>query len=140
MSKMPPRSENCATSATIPTRSKPLRAIVPLAIAGHSWTAVATASGPAASETRTALPLVAGLPETVGKMPAGELRDALQTLVETAQGDAERLPLTDRADGSMACCHRAIAVAIVLGPLTVSLNALSIVGILLVALVMRSWL
>lgn len=32
-----------------------------------------------------------------------------------------------------------IAVAMVLGPLTVSLNALSLVGILLVALVMRSW-
>jgi hypothetical protein len=32
-----------------------------------------------------------------------------------------------------------IAVAFVIGPLTLSLNALSIVGILLVALVMRSW-
>lgn len=32
-----------------------------------------------------------------------------------------------------------IAVAFVLGPLTLSLNALSIVGVLLVALVMRSW-
>jgi hypothetical protein len=32
-----------------------------------------------------------------------------------------------------------IAVAFVLGPLTLSLNALSLVGILLVALVMRSW-
>jgi hypothetical protein len=32
-----------------------------------------------------------------------------------------------------------IAIAIVLGPLTLSLNALSLVGILLVALVMRSW-
>lgn len=33
-----------------------------------------------------------------------------------------------------------IAVAFVIGPLTISLNALSLVGILLVALVMRSWL
>ena len=32
-----------------------------------------------------------------------------------------------------------IAVAFVLGPLTINLNALSIVGILLVALVVRSW-
>lgn len=32
-----------------------------------------------------------------------------------------------------------IAVAFVLGPLTLSLNALSMVGVLLVALVMRSW-
>ncbi|NJD11289.1 MAG: hypothetical protein FIB01_12930 [Gemmatimonadetes bacterium] len=32
-----------------------------------------------------------------------------------------------------------IAVAFVIGPLTVSLNVLSIVAILLVALVMRSW-
>ncbi|HUF51332.1 MAG TPA: hypothetical protein VMN60_10885 [Longimicrobiales bacterium] len=32
-----------------------------------------------------------------------------------------------------------IAVALVLGPLTLSLNALSLIGILLVALVMRSW-
>jgi len=32
-----------------------------------------------------------------------------------------------------------IAVAFVLGPLTLSLNALTLVGILLVALVMRSW-
>jgi hypothetical protein len=32
-----------------------------------------------------------------------------------------------------------IAVAIVLGPLTINLNALSLVGILMVALVMRSW-
>jgi hypothetical protein len=32
-----------------------------------------------------------------------------------------------------------IAVAFVLGPLTLSVNALSLVGILLVALVMRSW-
>jgi hypothetical protein len=32
-----------------------------------------------------------------------------------------------------------IAVAFVVGPLTLSLNALSLVGILLVALVMRSW-
>lgn len=32
-----------------------------------------------------------------------------------------------------------IAVAFVVGPLTLSLNALSIVGVLLVALVMRSW-
>ena len=32
-----------------------------------------------------------------------------------------------------------IAVALVLGPLTLSLNALSLVGILLVGLVMRSW-
>jgi hypothetical protein len=32
-----------------------------------------------------------------------------------------------------------IAVAFVIGPLTLSLNALSIVGVLLVALVMRSW-
>jgi hypothetical protein len=32
-----------------------------------------------------------------------------------------------------------IAIAFVIGPLTLSLNALSIVGILLVALVMRSW-
>jgi hypothetical protein len=30
-------------------------------------------------------------------------------------------------------------VALVIGPLTLSLNALSIVGVLLVALVMRSW-
>lgn len=33
-----------------------------------------------------------------------------------------------------------IAVALVVGPLTINLNALSLVGILLVALVMRSWL
>jgi hypothetical protein len=32
-----------------------------------------------------------------------------------------------------------IAVAFVLGPLTLSLNALSLVGVLLVALLMRSW-
>jgi hypothetical protein len=32
-----------------------------------------------------------------------------------------------------------IAIAFVLGPLTLSLNALSLVGVLLVALVMRSW-
>jgi hypothetical protein len=32
-----------------------------------------------------------------------------------------------------------IAVAFVLGPLTLSLNALTLVGILLVVLVMRSW-
>lgn len=32
-----------------------------------------------------------------------------------------------------------IAVAFVIGPLTINLNALSLVGILLVALVMRSW-
>jgi hypothetical protein len=32
-----------------------------------------------------------------------------------------------------------IAVALVIGPLTLSLNALSLVGVLLVALVMRSW-
>ncbi len=32
-----------------------------------------------------------------------------------------------------------IAVAFVIGPLTVNLNALSLVGILLVGLVMRSW-
>jgi hypothetical protein len=32
-----------------------------------------------------------------------------------------------------------IAIAIVLGPLTLSVNALTLVGILLVALVMRSW-
>jgi len=32
-----------------------------------------------------------------------------------------------------------IAVAFVLGPLTINLNILSLVGILLVALVMRSW-
>jgi hypothetical protein len=33
-----------------------------------------------------------------------------------------------------------IAIAFVLGPLTINLNALSLVGILMVALVMRSWL
>jgi hypothetical protein len=33
-----------------------------------------------------------------------------------------------------------IAVAFVLGPLTINLNALSLVGILIVALIMRSWL
>ena len=33
-----------------------------------------------------------------------------------------------------------IAVAMVIGPLTLNLNALSVIGILLVALVMRSWL
>lgn len=33
-----------------------------------------------------------------------------------------------------------IAVAFVIGPLTINLNALSLVGILLVALVVRSWL
>ncbi len=33
-----------------------------------------------------------------------------------------------------------LAVAFVLGPLTINLNALSLVGILLVALVVRSWL
>ncbi|MGQ0562804.1 MAG: hypothetical protein ACT443_13130 [Gemmatimonadota bacterium] len=32
-----------------------------------------------------------------------------------------------------------IAVAFVIGPLTINLNVLSLVGILLVALVMRSW-
>lgn len=32
-----------------------------------------------------------------------------------------------------------IAVAFVIGPLTINLNALSLVGILLVAFVMRSW-
>jgi hypothetical protein len=32
-----------------------------------------------------------------------------------------------------------IAVAMVVGPLTLSVNALSLVGVLLVALVMRSW-
>jgi hypothetical protein len=32
-----------------------------------------------------------------------------------------------------------IAVAFVIGPLTLSINALSLVGVLLVALVMRSW-
>ena len=32
-----------------------------------------------------------------------------------------------------------IAVAFVIGPLTISLNALSLVGVLLVGLVMRSW-
>lgn len=32
-----------------------------------------------------------------------------------------------------------IAVAFVIGPLTINLNALSLVGILLVALVVRSW-
>lgn len=32
-----------------------------------------------------------------------------------------------------------IAIAVVLGPLTLSLNALSLVGVLLVALLMRSW-
>jgi hypothetical protein len=32
-----------------------------------------------------------------------------------------------------------IAVAFVIGPLTLSVNALTVVGILLVALVMRSW-
>jgi hypothetical protein len=32
-----------------------------------------------------------------------------------------------------------IAIAIVVGPLTLSINALSLVGVLLVALVMRSW-
>lgn len=32
-----------------------------------------------------------------------------------------------------------VAIAIVVGPLVLSLNALSLVGILLVALVMRSW-
>ena len=32
-----------------------------------------------------------------------------------------------------------IAVAFVIGPLSVSLNALSVVGILLVGLIMRSW-
>jgi hypothetical protein len=32
-----------------------------------------------------------------------------------------------------------IAVAFVIGPLTINLNALSLVGILMVALVMRSW-
>jgi hypothetical protein len=33
-----------------------------------------------------------------------------------------------------------IAVAFVLGPLTINLNALSLVGILIIALIMRSWL
>jgi hypothetical protein len=32
-----------------------------------------------------------------------------------------------------------IAVALVIGPLTLSVNALTLVGVLLVALVMRSW-
>lgn len=32
-----------------------------------------------------------------------------------------------------------IAVAIVIGPLTLNINALSLVGILLVGLIMRSW-
>jgi hypothetical protein len=33
-----------------------------------------------------------------------------------------------------------IAIALVIGPLTINLNALTLVGILLVALVVRSWL
>ena len=33
-----------------------------------------------------------------------------------------------------------VSVGFVLGPLTISINALTIIGILLVALVMRSWL
>jgi hypothetical protein len=32
-----------------------------------------------------------------------------------------------------------VAVALVLGPLIINLNALSVIGVLLVALVMRSW-
>lgn len=33
-----------------------------------------------------------------------------------------------------------LAVALVIGPLTINLNVLSLIGVLLVALVMRSWL
>lgn len=33
-----------------------------------------------------------------------------------------------------------VSIGLVLGPLTISINALTIIGILLVALVMRSWL
>jgi hypothetical protein len=32
-----------------------------------------------------------------------------------------------------------VALALVIGPLTLSLNALSVIGVLLVALIMRSW-
>jgi hypothetical protein len=57
-------------------------------------------------------------------MPDSAARDFLTTSVSASLG-----PLS----------FDLIAVAFVIGPLTINLNALSLVGILLVALVMRSW-
>ena len=57
-------------------------------------------------------------------MPDSSARDFLTTSVSASLG-----PLS----------LDLIAVAFVIGPLTINLNALSLVGILLVALVVRSW-
>jgi len=57
-------------------------------------------------------------------MPDSPTRDFLTTSVSASLG-----PLSIDL----------IAVAFVIGPLSVSLNALSVVGILLVGLIMRSW-
>lgn len=57
-------------------------------------------------------------------MPDSAARDFLTTSVSASLG-----PLSIDL----------IAVAFVIGPLTISLNALSLVGVLLVGLVMRSW-
>lgn len=57
-------------------------------------------------------------------MPESATRDFLTTSISASLG-----PLSIDL----------IALAFVIGPLTLNLNALSVVGILLVALVMRSW-
>jgi hypothetical protein len=57
-------------------------------------------------------------------MPDSAARDFLTTSVSASLG-----PLSIDL----------IAVAFVIGPLTINLNALSLVGVLLVGLVMRSW-
>jgi hypothetical protein len=57
-------------------------------------------------------------------MPDSAAREFLTTSVSASLG-----PL----------CLDLIAIAFVIGPLTLNLNVLSLVGILLVALVMRSW-
>lgn len=57
-------------------------------------------------------------------MPDSAARDFLTTSVSASLG-----PLSIDL----------IAVAFVIGPLTISLNALSLVGVLIVGLVMRSW-
>ena len=57
-------------------------------------------------------------------MPASAARDFLTTSVSASLG-----PLSIDL----------IAVAFVIGPLTINLNALSLVGVLVVGLVMRSW-
>jgi hypothetical protein len=57
-------------------------------------------------------------------MPDSAARDFLTTSVSASLG-----PLSIDL----------IAVAFVIGPLTISLNALSLVGVLVVGLVMRSW-